>query len=166
MADSIVIMCVALCLFRYQLGGPNSLRGFELCGAGPRAYRPEVPLSSKGIIPAHQSTGDAHPTDSLGGDLRSTLLATLSVPVPVPLLAKSQLRAFTFINLGMISSLSRVSSSAPAFGLGALRASVGGGFSLAAAESIRLETTYAIPILSAPQDQLKKFQIGVGVTIN
>jgi outer membrane protein assembly factor BamA len=102
----------------------------------------------------------------LGGDLRAALLATLSVPVPVPFLAKSQMRAFVFANAGVLSNVTAASSGAPVFHPGAVRASVGGGFSIVAAGAIRLEATYAVPVLSAPQDQHKSFQLGVGMTVN
>lgn len=118
-------------------------------------------------MPANQTAHGVRLTDSLGGDLRTTLLATLSVPVPVPLLARSQVRAFAFFNGGLLSSLSNLQTrNLAAEGLGAVRASVGGGFSVAAAGAIRLEATYSIPLLKAPQDQTKGFQIGVGLTIN
>lgn len=179
-------MCYAA-FYRYQLGGPNSLRGFAQCGTGPRAYRPayadgdssaafiahapaataESDRSGAVSLPANQTADGTKLTDSLGGDLRASLLATLSVPVPVPLLARSQVRAFAFFNGGLLSSLRNLqSSNLAAEGLGAVRASVGGGFSVAAAGAIRLEATYAIPLLKAPQDQSKGFQIGVGLTIN
>jgi outer membrane protein assembly factor BamA len=109
-------------------------------------------------------------SDSLGGDARFNLLATLSVPVPVPQLAT--MRAFVFANAGAISNLNSglmnsgiYSGLVPTFP-SQLRASVGGGFSASFADSIRMECTYAIPVLKAPQDQLKSFQLGVGVTIN
>ena len=165
-------------MYSYHLGGPNSLRGFGLCGTGPRAYRPEpasgdlsslsLPLKvSASDVPPSQTLQGAQLTDSLGGDLRTTLLATLSVPVPVPMLAKSQMRAFAFFNAGMISCLSDIHMNGMyAAGLGALRASVGGGFSVAAAGAVRLEATYSVPLLAASQDQTKGFQIGIGVTMN
>lgn len=173
------------------MGGPNSLRGFNQCGTGPRAYRPipdeerldslfiacppqSTPIDSTGpcakqsasIVPAAEANG-VHLTDSLGGDLRATLFASLSVPVPVPVLASSQMRAFVFFNGGAIGSLNNLNrGGVVASGFNSARASVGGGLSVAAGGVVRMETTYAIPILRAPQDQTKGFQIGIGLTVN
>jgi len=171
---------------RYQLGGSNSLRGFEQCGTGPRAYRPMqcsdedeslylacppqsagAPLKpSSSVVPASEVNG-VHLSDSLGGDLKANLFAALSVPVPVPVLASSQMRAFAFFNAGAIGSLNNMQrGGVVANGLNSVRASVGGGFSVAAGGQIRLETTYSIPLLKAPQDQTKGFQIGIALTLN
>lgn len=173
------------------MGGPNSLRGFNQCGTGPRAYRPspnedrndslflaappQITTAPAGALPAKSAaplvpsgnSSDLHLTDSLGGDLRATLFATLSVPVPVPVLASSQMRAFVFFNGGAIGSLNNINRGGiVASGLNSARASVGAGFSVAAGGQIRLETTYAIPILKAAQDQTKGFQIGIGLSLN
>lgn len=173
------------------MGGPNSLRGFNQCGTGPRAYRPspnedrndslylaappQIATAPAGALPTKPAAplapasgaADIHLTDSLGGDLRATIFATLSVPVPVPVLASSQMRAFVFFNGGAIGSLNNINRGGiVASGLNSARASVGGGFSVAAGGQIRLETTYSIPILKAAQDQTKGFQIGVGLSLN
>lgn len=177
------------------MGGPNSLRGFNQCGTGPRAYRPiqaeeqsdslyiacppttagSIPSPSpdktgssrEPVIPTGEGANGLHLSDSLGGDLRATVFATLSVPVPVPVLASSQMRAFVFFNGGALGSLNNLNRGGfVASGLNSVRASVGGGISVAAGGAVRMETTYAIPILKAPQDQTKGFQIGIGLTIN
>jgi hypothetical protein len=52
----------------------------------------------------------------------------------------------------------------PIFGF--VRLSVGGGMSLVIANMIRFEINYAIPISYASTDNVKQFQLGVGLTIN
>jgi outer membrane protein assembly factor BamA len=163
---------LALPPLRFQLGGPSlgnqgiggtaALRGFEFNGTGPRALRPNVPVAAEGA--AALPSNAAHRTDSLGGDLRSTLLATLSVPLPIPALKEFPVRAFAFVNAGTLSSLTPAGAIAGASGLSALRASVGGGFS-AKLGLFRMELTYALPVLCAPHDQRKKFQLGFGATL-
>ena len=130
--------------------------------------------------------------DSLGGTTRSNAMLFASVPVPIPILAKNSMRAFAFVNASSLgqgqifpwitSQLANPSSNSmktsccsaknasstltnqPFFGY--LRASYGFGYSIAFANSIRLEATYAIPLLQAKHDGKKAFQFGVGLTIN
>jgi outer membrane protein assembly factor BamA len=164
-------------LHRYHLGGPNSLRGFAHCGTGPRAYRPPVPVTAQ--MSSSSAPQYLNMTDSLGGDLKATAFAALSVPVPVPILASSKMRAFVFANAGALHCLQGTGAGAGHRGdstsngvsaagnvLQAVRASVGGGISVAVGDIGRLEATYSVPLLKAPQDQTKGFQIGIGMSIN
>ena len=148
--------------YRYHLGGPTSLRGFGVDGAGPRSDR----RFSSSIAGA--DTGKVVTTDSLGGDHKSSVLAALSIPVTVPILAKNNARAFVFFNGGHIGiSNASVGNRINAYPWGGfIRASIGGGFSVSVADSMRLEMSYSIPIVKAPHDQVKSFQLGVGVGIN
>jgi hypothetical protein len=47
-----------------------------------------------------------------------------------------------------------------------MRAAVGTGLSISFNNMIRLETTYSIPIMKAESDDIKAFQLGVGLSIN
>lgn len=148
-----------------------SLRGFDTAGAGPK-NQPNM-LSNLGQC-----------TDSLGGDAKSSLLAFLSVPVPIPMLAEASMRAFWFFNAGSLGNsnywklrtLERLSGSggpvvsewkgkaSPLFGY--MRASIGSGISFCFQNSIRLEATYSIPVYATKSDRFKAFQLGVGLSIN
>jgi len=187
---------------KYQLGGPLSLRGFEVSGIGARAFRSEADATSTGSSSGSSgglgsiSSRVVDLGDSMGGDSRSSFLAALSVPIPLTSGAKSasggaQLRAFVFVNGGSLgnSSYWKLSSVAlansrrlseapptaqPAVSLqgramplfGYLRASTGAGLSLSLADSVRLELCYSVPLFHARQDNLKAFQLGLGLTIN
>lgn len=163
-----------------------SLRGFENSGVGPRAY----PF----VSPPPQDGTSKVLGDSLGGDTRSSFLAALSVPIPLPSgnndqeinSRQTQLRAFVFANagsLGNLSSWSTHSASAsssiptgdnagpdpekknsPFFGF--VRASVGAGVSLAVADTVRVEASFSFPLVYSKQDNLKSFQLGVGLSMN
>lgn len=149
---------------RYFLGGPLSLRGFSVAGVGPRA----LSVSSD---------------DSLGGDTKRQLLLSLSYPLlslikplspslsprAVSLLNDSESRVFGFADLGSLGSSSfwesarqREAGKHPFFGH--WRVSVGGGFSFVLQRLLRLELTYAVPIVYAPGiDKVKPLQLGVGL---
>jgi outer membrane protein assembly factor BamA len=171
--------------FRYHLGGPISLRGFDISGIGSKDRNSFVSpkfgqINSQGIS-----------CDSLGGDTKTSFLALLSVPVPIPVLADTSMRAFWFLNAGslgnsnywkmkVIEKLRNQHSgmnSSPSFGLseiqgrtspmfGYLRASIGSGLSICLSNMIRIETTCSLPIYSSSTDRLKHFQIGVSLSIN
>jgi outer membrane protein assembly factor BamA len=169
--------------FRYHLGGPISLRGFDISGIGSKDRNSFVStkfgqINSQGIS-----------CDSLGGDTKTSFLALLSVPVPIPVLAETSMRAFWFLNAGslgnsnywkmkVIESLRNQGTNTPSsFGLseikgrsspmfGYLRASIGSGLSVCLSNMIRIETTCSLPIYSSSTDRLKHFQIGVSLSIN
>jgi hypothetical protein len=54
--------------------------------------------------------------------------------------------------------------SMPFFGYA--RASIGTGLSVTFSQMVRVEMTYSVPLLRSNQDQLKAFQLGVGLSIN
>ena len=97
---------------RYHLGGPFSLRGFQLYGAGYQgsegavhADRLKTSLGGgKGGYSLGQLTGSSGTIDddgaSLGGVSKCTLLTSLSVPLPIESLARAGGTAFGFINFG------------------------------------------------------------------
>lgn len=137
---------------RYHLGGPLSLRGFAPSGVGPRS---------------------SDRKDSLGGDTKASAVAMLSVPVPIPTLATSSMRAFLFANVGSLgnseywmdqSGKSTIEKLTPSFGT--MRASVGAGLSMHLGNSVRVEGTYSFPVLKAAHDTPAAFQLGVGLSIN
>lgn len=49
---------------------------------------------------------------------------------------------------------------------GYLRASVGAGISLTLSPAVTLEATYSIPVLKASHDNIKPFQLGVGLSLS
>ena len=49
---------------------------------------------------------------------------------------------------------------------GYLRASIGAGISLTLSPAVTLEATYSIPVLKASHDNLKPFQLGVGLSLS
>lgn len=168
------------------------MRGFSINGTGPRAQRVISVKSSQDptITTTTTTSSIVKPnnyikSDSLGGDFKSTLLATLSTPFPLRLLANNQARAFIFLNGGMIgnnltsnnlfgihnhhhsTATATTSSSVPLHSLlRNIRVSMGVGISISIADTMRLELSYAIPIIKSSQDQTKAFQLGIGVSMN
>lgn len=49
---------------------------------------------------------------------------------------------------------------------GYLRASIGAGISLTLSPAVTLEATYSIPVLKASHDNIKPFQLGVGLSLS
>jgi len=93
---------------RFYLGGPLSLRGFDIHGVGSRASHTIHHHHN------HQSNGQISNYDnrglSLGGDSRSAFLAMIAVPFPVswskaiPILQSLQLRSLYFFNIGTLGN--------------------------------------------------------------
>ena len=139
---------------RFYLGGPLSLRGFHNYGIGSR----------NSLVAGGSQFGDP-----FGGISKSSLLLSLSVPIPVMSLAQNNGRAFMFFNAGSLGSpnywaISRNKEKLSLFG--APRVSIGGGLSFAFGSAARLEGTYTIPLLKSNSDVVKPFQLGVSLTIN
>lgn len=166
---------------RFSLGGPLSLRGFDLNGVGPRSFSGrEHHLQSHGSNPYGRPHGFMAPIgDSLGGVGVASAAAILSVPLPLKDMSDklSGVRAFTFLNVGSLGNpmywahfyCRHLGSgtgipSVPFWG--APRASVGGGISVAFAPSVRLELTYSVPLLKSDHDSTRGFQIGLGMSVN
>lgn len=158
---------------RFHLGGPNSLRGFNLFGVGPRLPqeiappKPTAPPAST-LPPWPVQTDPVSPHGpSLGGISKCSLLGLAAVPLPVPALAKLGAKIFGFLNFGGIGETTGASFANAANPLfGQIRLSAGAGVVVPVANVARLELTYAVPLLKSSTDAVKPFQIGVGVTIN
>jgi outer membrane protein assembly factor BamA len=161
-----------------------SLRGFENNGVGPRSYIDNIEKIKNKMNNNNnvQNSVDLNSLgDSLGGDSKSSLLVSLSVPVPIQILAQNKARAFLFLNLGSLGHLydwrkalilrsngdksSVINTEKNPF-FGYTRCSIGGGLSFLVAQQLRLELTYSIPILKSIQDNCKNFQLGISLNIN
>lgn len=164
---------------RYQLGGPLSLRGYHVGGIGPRAAGSISDTASETDSLSLPLGTPSSPGDSLGGTTKSSLLLLASVPVPFDSLRKATMRAFCFANIGSIghgslySFLPAIKAEREKMGeketqpfFGYARASVGTGLSISFSKMIRVEMTYSMPLLKNSQDQVKPFQLGVGLSIN
>ena len=105
---------------------------------------------------------------------------------------KNAARAFIFINAGSIGMGNQSIANSPAsaqhgYGnsfvkgfsrfwgshgahevpfFGYLRASVGAGIALTLSPAVTLEATYSIPVLKASHDNIKLFQLGVGLSLS
>lgn len=168
---------------RYTLGGPFSLRGFDLHSVGNQApaCAPRTDSSAK-IMPG-KATGKApgiadligyDPKEAgraLGGSTRASLLATVSVPIPVVDIAQAGGRAFLFANVGCLGNGFTGGFTTTGGGVtighcwSTPRISVGGGFAFNFASQARIEATYAIPVYCNANDNTNKFQFGIGLTI-
>lgn len=173
---------------RYHLGGPFSMRGFQLYGAGYQGSdvtshadslkNSTVGKSGYNLSQLTGSNSGAIDEDgaSLGGVSKCTLLASLSVPLPVESLARTGATAFGFVNFGGVGSpsiydfnhrhgVASIDNEKPLL-FGAMRMSLGCGVAVPLGSAARLELTYALPVLRASTDVTKPFQIGVGMTVN
>ena len=139
---------------RFHMGGlvPSSgvLRGFDYQGCGPRSIQ-------RGCTVGPQS---GFYGDALGANYVGSALFALSVPVPVPAVS-SYLRAISFINCGIIGNASSSYQLERQ-----TRASLGLGISGTVAGMVRVEATYALPLLRAPHDVLRPWQLGFSLTMN
>lgn len=161
-------------LDRFHLGGPNSLRGFNLFGIGPKLpleVPPPKPASSTTLSlprwPLASPDLISPSGPSLGGISKCSLLGVAAVPLPVPALATLGAKLFGFINfggLGETRNSSFTNSLNPLFGQ--IRLSAGAGIVVPVSSIARLELTYAVPLLKSTTDATKPFQIGVSMTIN
>ncbi|CAG8948390.1 unnamed protein product [Penicillium salamii] len=139
---------------RFQLGGPTDVRGFRLCGLGPR----------EGV-------------DSLGGDVYAAGSANLLFPLP-RLGAEKPVRFQAFLNGGrllplqtsqkaapttngevqdaMVSTLSELQNGLP---------SVAAGFGIVYAHPVaRFELNFSLPlVLRKGEEGRKGLQLGIGI---
>jgi outer membrane protein assembly factor BamA len=130
----------------------------------------------------------------MGGISKFTMSAVISVPLPLRDVAEksADVRALTFVTVGSMGSPAfwarwrhnrdvqqqaqeqaqahsdgRGASAAlpalPIFGIP--RVSVGAGICGVINGGLRLELTYAVPLLRTPYDQVSPFQLGFGMTI-
>jgi outer membrane protein insertion porin family len=128
---------------RFFLGGPLSVRGFNVYGVGPR------------------DEGDA-----LGGDLSAAVSAELSFDLPSEVLTTYGVRGHVFANAGNVTSLAGVLGICPAPSLQELdlgyRASAGVGI-VAPTPFGRLELNFSRPLRHTSKDLPQRFQLGLGV---
>jgi outer membrane protein assembly factor BamA len=141
---------------RFYLGGPLSMRGWQRAGVGPLSmpYRRDDSPTDR-------------PGDALGGLTRLSLVAMLTTPFPILFPSSENLKSFTFMNAGLLLPHSFF----PLAPLSAtplrpfLRVSSGVGLSYALGPA-RLELTYTLPLILAPHDNVKSFQLGLGMSMN
>lgn len=82
---------------RFFLGGPGSLRGFCVNGAGPVDDRK---FGVREVVPLGQRTSDA-----LGGDLMCSLIASLTFDLPNKLMNTVGIHGHVFLNGGNVAPL-------------------------------------------------------------
>jgi outer membrane protein insertion porin family len=128
---------------RFWLGGPMTLRGFNFKGAGPRTS------------PKRQG---AEGGDSLGGDVFWSVGASLYLPFPHKLLHAAGMRGHLYANAG---NLCAWETSARTLLLGA-RASVGAGLVFPTLIG-RIEANYSYVLRANSRDQVRRFQMGLGM---
>lgn len=129
-------------------GGPTILRGFEHMGVGKRAE------------------GGSRFGDALGGEIAGRLLASLSMPLPIPKLAENGVRLQGFCNYGNLVDWQDLyqGSGVDAF-FETARASAGVGVYMALGHAARLEVNYSWILRQQSQDATRNLQIGLGVGI-
>ncbi|EFJ52244.1 hypothetical protein VOLCADRAFT_116281 [Volvox carteri f. nagariensis] len=86
---------------RFFLGGPSSLRGFKYKGAGPSDVRRPPAGTSRGE--QAQLSGRR---DALGGDVYTSIFASLMFQLPHPALKLLNLHGHAFVNGGNVMQLS------------------------------------------------------------
>jgi outer membrane protein assembly factor BamA len=149
---------------RYFLGGPLSLRGMHLNGAGPRGFRPPPAGAGTGAGAASppRDVGDA-----LGGLTKITGLAALSAPLPFSFQSSESMKTLLFLNGAILLPHTVFPLALPKQNniFSCLRVSVGAGLSYSMGPA-RLELTYALPLLTSSHDNTKSFQIGVALGMN
>lgn len=175
---------------RFSLGGPLGLRGFDPHGVGARSVAGREHLATTlssstngdALIATNAAAALSSPADSLGGISKASFSAVLSVPLPFKDWADAlrSVRAMAFLSVGSLGSPAfwprwrhnRDCGHDPARGalpplplFGTPRVSVGGGLSMTLNGNVRLEMTYAIPLLKTKHDLVRPFQLGVGWTV-
>lgn len=135
---------------RFFLGGPTSVRGFNHKGIGPRAS----PLD-----------GGVAQGDALGGDVSYNGTASVGFPVPLPLFAALGLRGQFFANAGNLTTWDRVLDEKKWMKnlVDDTRVSVGLGL-VWGTRIGRLEANYSWILKSLGHDNLKRAQLGLGLT--
>lgn len=139
---------------RFVLGGPTDVRGFRLCGLGPREG-----------------------SDALGGDVYAAGSANLLVPLP-RVGAEKPLRLQVFVNGGRLLPLRTSQKTVPTTGeevnnavastlseLGKGLPSVAAGIGLVYAHPVaRFELNFSLPlVLRKGEEGRKGLQLGIGI---
>ncbi|KAJ0403610.1 hypothetical protein ATCC90586_008763 [Pythium insidiosum] len=135
---------------RFFLGGPLSVRGFHHKGVGPRAS---------------PNDGGVKSGDALGGDVSYTAFASMGFPCPFPLLAMLGMRGHIFANAGNLTTWSRLLNEKKWMKhlVDDTRVSVGVGIVWGTSIG-RIEANYSWVLKSHQHDNVKRSQIGLGMT--
>ena len=139
---------------RFLLGGTGSFRGFVPAGIGPRGQ-------SINSGPSNNRLGDA-----LGGNLfyTATLMASLAPPDTIEGVSQvtRTLRLFGFTTIGSCLSVSNTTSWNDI--VGSTRMSAGVGIA-SGVLGPRIEATCTLPINNGPVDGMRRFQLGMCISI-
>uniref|UniRef100_K3W6Z5 POTRA domain-containing protein n=1 Tax=Globisporangium ultimum (strain ATCC 200006 / CBS 805.95 / DAOM BR144) TaxID=431595 RepID=K3W6Z5_GLOUD len=137
---------------RFFLGGPMSLRGFNHKGVGPRASPRD---------------GGVAAGDSLGGELSYNGSASVGFPCPMPLLAMLGIRGQFFANAGNLTTWGRLLDEKKWMKNLADDTRVSVGMGLVWGTRIgRLEANYSWILKSHAHDNIKRAQLGLGMTFS
>ena len=98
---------------------------------------------------------------ALGGTTKCSLVGMITAPIPLRSLANSGAKCIGFVNFGGVGS-GPLSLGKPLFG--DIRMAAGAGV-LLPLMNFRLEATYSAVVVSSQQDEVKPFQIGLGLSI-
>ena len=149
---------------RFYMGGAMSVRGFRTFGIGPvdAGAMLCVELCFSHLLSVCNLSSFA--ADALGGDVSLGTSAELSFQFPerFKVLREINLRPHVFLNAGNLMSLSEASRSRMRDVIDSTRVSAGAGVVLPTPFG-RLEINFSRPIRAQAHDELKMFQIGVGV---
>ncbi|CAH0477369.1 unnamed protein product [Peronospora belbahrii] len=137
---------------RFFLGGPMNVRGFNHKGIGPRAS----PLD-----------GGVAQGDALGGDVSYNGTASVGFPVPLPLLAALGLRGQAYVNTGNLTTWDRLLDEKKWIKNLAddMRISIGMGL-VWGTRIGRLEANYSWILKAHEHDNIKRAQLGLGMTFS
>ncbi|CAI5711991.1 unnamed protein product [Hyaloperonospora brassicae] len=135
---------------RFFLGGPMNVRGFNHKGIGPRAS----PLDG-GVVQG----------DALGGDVSYRGTASMGFPAPLPLFAALGLRGQVFANVGNLTTWDRLLDEKKWMKnlVDDTRVSVGLGL-VWGTRIGRIEANYSWILKAHDHDNIKRAQLGLGMT--
>jgi outer membrane protein assembly factor BamA len=147
----------------------NNLAGDNIASSATSATAPGTnsTATARSIVPYFHD--EQRPGNAFGGLCKFSVLGMLSAPININALGPDGARAFIFMNAGSVGmahmrNIHPNGTNVPFFGH--LRASVGTGLAITVGPAVRLEMTYAVPLLKAPHDATKSFQLGVGLSIS
>uniref|UniRef100_A0A6U9QFE8 Bacterial surface antigen (D15) domain-containing protein n=1 Tax=Picocystis salinarum TaxID=88271 RepID=A0A6U9QFE8_9CHLO len=129
---------------RFFLGGPGSLRGFAVNGAGPMGDRK---FGTREVVPLGQQA-----TDALGGDLMCSLITSLTFDLPNKLMKTVGIHGHVFLNGGNVVPLLNCG---PRTFLEGFRWSAGFGLVLPTRVG-RLEVNYCHVLKQGAKDEAKR----------
>lgn len=85
---------------RFFLGGPGTVRGFDMRGLGPTDVRRPTRVGEGSV-----SEDESVKRDYVGGDIFASIFAALNFQLPHPALQALNIHAHTFVNGGSIAQL-------------------------------------------------------------